>query len=415
MNAPGGHHEIRHPSEEDFPQFLKTGRAAFGMGVYPGDEDIHRPSFAPDRFHAAYDDGRMVGTIGSFELELTIPGGRVLPAAGLTWAGVLPTHRRTGVLRALMAAQIEQARAASLPLAILNASEGGIYGRFGFGPASSAIDFQVDSSRAAFARPADAPGRIRLVESEEAAGMMAGVYEQTRSLRAGMVSRPPYLWHDLLADPEWQRDGGTPFFFAVHETPAGVADGYLLYRTVPRWTSVGPEYELKVSENVSPDPAVRAALWHFATQVDLVTTVTTETAFPVDESLRWLFADPRTLRLTRLADDLWVRILDLPRALEARAYRAQGRLVLEIEDEDHPGDNGRFELAAGSAGSTVSPSVRDPDVVLGTAALATTYLGGVPFSRLAEAGMVRERHHGALALADLLFGTSAAPFCGTRF
>ena len=112
-----------------------------------------------------------MGCAGAFSLRTTVPGGAatgMVGTAGITTVGVLPTHRRQGITRQLMGRLLEQAHEREEPLASLFASQGAIYGRFGFGVATTLLDLDVLVERASFV-PSYAPhGRTRLLDRAEA-------------------------------------------------------------------------------------------------------------------------------------------------------------------------------------------------------------------------------------------------------
>jgi predicted acetyltransferase len=101
-----------------------------------------------DRMHAAFEDDVIIGGAGAFGFDFAVPGGS-LPCAGISVVGVYPTHRRRGVLRAMMDAQLLDVHERGEPLAALWASEETIYGRFGYGLASWCGEITVERFRAA--------------------------------------------------------------------------------------------------------------------------------------------------------------------------------------------------------------------------------------------------------------------------
>lgn len=203
-------------------------------------------------------------------------------------------------------------------------------------------------------------------------------------------------------------------FHAKHETVPGVADGYLSYRIREQWEGAIPLSHVLVVELIARDPGVYRALWDYALNTDLCRTISFSSG-RADEPLRWLLADPRRFRVDALSDYLWLRLLDAPRALAARAYGARGRLVLEVTDVFPTPSTSRFILSSGTAGAECAPTKATPDLALGIDSLGAAYLGGVPFAALATAGRVRELRPGALDRADAMFRTSTAPYCVTMF
>ncbi|HYT26449.1 MAG TPA: sterol carrier protein domain-containing protein, partial [Actinomycetota bacterium] len=221
-------------------------------------------------------------------------------------------------------------------------------------------------------------------------------------------------WQLHLPDPEWLRRGRGQRVDVVYEPGPGRVDGYATYGLRSRWTDNIPDSIAQVMELMAVTPEAAASLWRFCLDLDLTTTVELRNR-PLDEPLRWCLADPRRLRTTALSDFLWLRVLDLPAALAARGYAAEGQLVLEVSDPLLPDNDGRFRLDGGPGGGRCARTSFAPDVILDVAALGAAYLGGVRFSTLGRAGRVREGRPGALARADAMFASDPAPWCSTDF
>jgi len=409
--------EIRPPREEEFHAAVGVVCTAFGEQPTEEDERIYRLAFPLERALCAFEGGKMVATSTVLSMELTLPGGSAVPAGGLTWVGVLPTHRRRGIIRRLVAAQFADMVHRGEPVSTLLASEGNIYGRFGYGPATSVIGFSVEQPYAALAVPVEDPGRVILLDAEEAAAELPLIYENLRLLQPGAVSRSPGWWSEHLYDHPREREGGGGMFHAKHETVPGVADGYLSYRIREQWEGAIPLSHVLVVELMAGDPGVYRALWDYALNTDLCRTISFSSG-RADEPLRWLLADPRRFRVDALADYLWLRLLDVPRALAAREYGYPGRLVLEVTDAFPTPSTSSFILSsgpAGTGGAECAPTTATPDLALGMDSLGAAYLGGVSFAALAMAGRVRELSTGALERADAMFRTSTAPYCVTMF
>jgi predicted acetyltransferase len=298
-------------------------------------------------------------------------------------------------------------------MAVLLASEGLIYRRFGYGVATMWMTAELDRRHSAFLHPVTAGGRVRLVDEDAARKFLPDVFDRARRLQPGAVQRVDAWWPDQLFWREADERGAR--FAAVYEAPGGTLDGYVVYRVDRRWDHFGRN-TLVVEDLVSVSPGARAVLWRFVCDVDLIETIRV-LGMPVDDPLRWLLVDSRRLRVTRLADALWVRILDSETALELRGYAASGRLVLDVHDELRPdGDAvGRFALDAGPDGATATRTTSEADLVLDIADLGAAYLGGVTFSSLARAGLVEERTPGALARADAMFHCEPQPYAMTWF
>ena len=410
---------IRAPREEEFHAIFELACAAFGEQPTQEDEDAHRLGFPFDRALCAYEDGRMVATSAVYSQELTIPGDAAIPMGGVTWIATLPTHRRQGLLRQLMVAAFADMAARGEAVSGLGASEGNIYGRFGYGPAASVMSFSVDRPYAAFAVPVDdsIPRRLRLLAPEEAVVRLPALYESLRLSRAGAVSRPQSWWNAYLADPPSEREGAGHMLHVTHETISGVPDGYVSYGIKEAWEGSTALNTVRVVELLAADAQVYAALWRYVLNTDLCQTITYGRG-RVDEPLRWLLADPRRFKVHALTDFLWLRLLDVPRALAARAYRAEGELVLELRQSFPEPRESRLLLRTGPSrtpGADCAPTDGTPDLSLEAGSLAAAYLGGVTFTTLAGAGRVRELKTGACRLADAMFATETAPYSATEF
>lgn len=410
--------EIRPVSSDELIAYAHAGEAAFGYR--PTEQDIarNRSVFEADRSLAAFDGGQIVATAGAYSFDLTLPGGTSLPVPGVTWVGVLPSHRRRGILRAMMDRQLGDVRARGEALAILNASESTIYGHFGYGIASSALTWELDTRHAAFLRPPESTGRVRLIEHERALHeVFPALYDRVRRAQPGALSRTPAYWGALLDAPDTPVDGAGPRFYIAYESGEsgdGQVDGIAQYRLKRQWEMGLPASVLQVRDLFAATPAAYTALWRFLLDHDLVQTVRA-LGRPVDEPLRWLLTDSRRLRMLAVNDDLWVRLLDIPAALGARRYATPGAVVFAVADALRPENAGRYALDGGPEGAECRLTTAEADLALDVADLGAAYLGGVSFGTLARAARVEERTPGALARADALFASDPAPWCGTPF
>ena len=389
-----------------------TPLTAFGERFEPARFELDWTSVELDRTLAAFEGDKIVGTGRLYSLELTMPGGRLLPAAGVSWIGVLPTHRRRGILTAIKRTQLDDAAERGEQLAILYASESGIYRRFGYGVSTSSMSVSVERRHSAFLKPVPA-GRVRLVEEDDARKLFPEIFDRARRTQPGAVQRVDAWWPDefFWRDPN---EKGTRYY-CICESPDGNLDGYAAYRFEASWDN-DPNGTVHVTDLVTVSPAARAVLWRYLLDVDLVDTIKAWVV-PVDEPLRWLLRESRRMRVTRLGDSLWVRVLDAPAALSARTYATSGRVVFEVLDPIRPdaGAAGRVALDGGPDGAEARRTSDEPDLVLGVAELGGILLGGVRPSALARAGLVDERTPGALAVADAMFAVDPLPFSMTDF
>jgi predicted acetyltransferase len=361
-----------------------------------------------ERMHGAWDGGRVVGGAGAFPFQLTVPGGRI-PAAGVSVVGVLPTHRRRGVLTAMMRAQLDDCRARGEAVAYLWASEDRIYGRFGYGLASLTGEIDVARDRSEFAAPFEPFGATRLVPLAEAEAFVAPVWERVATDTPGMFARTPAWWQTrALADPEWRRGGGGELRCVVLEADGGPV-AYALYRITlafDRGVSTG---SVNVVEALGDSPRATRAIWRYLLDMDWVARVRGG-LLPLDHPLLLLAAEPRQLRFS-VRDGLWVRLVDVGAALSARTYAAPGSVVVDVADTFCPWNAGRWRVGDGGA----TRSTEEPDLRCDVTALGSVYLGGFTWAQLAQALRVEEIRPGALARADALFRTARAPWCPEIF
>jgi predicted acetyltransferase len=400
-----GYH-ISSPTKEELPEFLRLVDATFGGE--PTEEQIERWSrtHEPDRMIWVSDRDLKVAAAGAYSFQLTIPGGE-LPAAGVTAVGVLPSHRRRGILTQMMREQIDDVRRRNEPLAILWASEASIYGRFGYGLATLATKISVDRDRAVFRDRAEPVGVTRLVTLEEAADLLPGVYERVRVETPGMYARSHTWWEaGRLADPEQSRQGGGPLFCAVFELD-GAAEAYALYRLKGNWDEGVPNSTLVIREVMATSPVALREIWRFLLGVDLVARLETW-GVPPDYPLLLMLTEPRRLRMT-IGDALWLRLVDLQAALRARSFADEEAVVLDVRDAFCPWNEGAWSVP------DIERTDAEPDVRLDAGDLGSAYLGGISFAELARAGRIEELREGGIERADALFRTAVTPWCPEVF
>ncbi|MEU9657448.1 GNAT family N-acetyltransferase [Streptomyces chartreusis] len=405
--------EIRSTTDEDRDVFIDTVHAAFGRftetpieggGLWWSALELDRCLLA----RAA--DGRPVGTAAAHSFELTLPGEQLVPAAGVTAVGVLPSHRRQGVLSAMMRYQLAELRARGEILSVLLASEAPIYGRFGYGPATYTARLTVPRHQAALADPrarraADTAvsgsddGSIEVLRRAECDEILEAVYDRYRRAQPGALSRPHRWWALRAGQPPISP---APRYVAVHRDAHGVPDGYASY-------SIGEGNALTVDETIAADDGVFTALARFALGHDLVSRVVFKHV-PAEHPLRWQFADFRAGEVSGDTDWLWVRLLDVPRALTARGWFTDGELVLDVQDP-FLGERNRYLLTIRDGKADCVPTDRDPDLSLDVRDLGSIYLGGTAPSTLVRAGHIRAHRPDGAALADTLFRAERPPHC----
>lgn len=391
-------------------------RAAFApiwhyFGQLPPSEDAIKHFnrvIEPQRVHAGFDGDEVVSGSGAFPFDLTVPGGQV-KAAGITIVGVLPTHRRRGLLRAMMRSQIDAAHARREPVAVLWATEDTLYGRFGYGMASVGAEIDVPREHTApFAR-VDVPAVVRLVPLTEAEPLIAPIYQRVACATPGMFARTQAWWQDrLLVDHPWRRQGGGALQCAVLELeskPAAYAF-YRLNQAFERGSSTGHTF---VVEAMGDSPQATYAIWRFLFGIDLLARVKA-IFLPIDHPLLLSVAAPRRLNFL-VREGLWVRLIDVGAALTARGYASDDSIVIEVADEFCPWNAGRWRVSRGR----VERSEADADLACDVASLGCVYLGGFTFAQLERAVRVKELRAGAITRADAMFYSDRAPWCPELF
>ncbi|CAM5678791.1 putative UPF0256 protein ORF5 [Streptomyces afghaniensis 772] len=405
--------EIRSTTDEDLDVFVDTVHAAFGLfpetpveggGLWWSALDMDRCLLALTA------DGQPVGTAAAHPFELTLPGEAIVPTSGVTAVGVLPSHRRRGVLGTMMRHQLTEFRARGEFLSVLLASEAPIYGRFGYGPATYTQQLKVPRHRAALAAPrartvAGAPaagsdnGSVEVLRRAECGEILEEVYDRYRRAQPGALSRPHRWWALRAGQPPISP---APRYVAVHRDADGVPDGYASY-------SIDEAKTLTVDETIATDDTVYTALARFVLGHDLVAQVVFKHV-PPEHPLRWQLADFRAGQVSDEMDWLYVRLLDIPQALTARGWFTDGELVLDVDDP-FLGEHGRYLLTVQEGKADCIPTDREPDLSLDVRDLGSIYLGGTAPSTLVRAGHVLAHRPNAAPLADALFRADRPPHC----
>jgi predicted acetyltransferase len=388
------------------------GDAIFGIGQYFGarpDEDrLLRFSkvLEIERMHAAFEDGEVIGGAGAFAYDFSVPGG-TLPCAGVSVVGVYPTHRRRGVLRALMDAQLRDVHERGEPIAALWASEETIYGRFGYGLASWAGDAKIAREWGAFARPLERRGQVRFVTPEQALDLFPPIWETLRRERPGVFARTREWWElRTLRLPDEEK--ANPKRFIALDLD-GETQAYAIFRTHTDWEDGVSSTRTEVIEAIGSTPQATAELWRFLLDIDWTATFEAR-LLPPDHPLFLLLANPRRARY-RMGDGLWVRLVDIGAALSGRAYSGDGSIVFDVRDAACPWNEGRWKLEGGSAARTNDGA----EIALDVDALGSAYLGAVSFDQLRGALRLEELVDGAVQRADALFGWRPLPWCPEIF
>ncbi len=404
-------YSLRTATADDWPAIDAVLMTAFNEEAEEDASEVERAVFEPDRTVLAVRDDEIVGVSSAFTRDLTVPGG-VLPASHVTMVSVGATHRRRGLLTRMIDKLHADALALGEPIAVLWASEGSIYQRFGYGHAARRVSIETKTSGLVFRDPPQADqGELRAVPADSVAEFRK-IFEQVVADRPGWTNRDDRWWNYVVADPKSRRGGMTSLRALLHDGPNGT-DGYLLWRVKGDWDGAGPNGMTSIRELVATNPVAYRALYDFAMHVDLSRNIRQWSA-ATDEPIQYLLTDPRRLEM-RMVDALWVRILDVPKALSGRRYAAPVDVVIEVTDKHIATNAGRFRLVADQNSATCTPTEAPADIALPVQALGTVYLGDASLATLAAAGLVREVRAGTLQPAAIAFGWHRAPSATETF
>ena len=397
-------------------RYLELNTVAFGGVPSPPtveDEELHGRLHDRSREFAALDGNRVVGGLFTYDLGLTLPGGAVVPAAGLAGVAVDAGSLGQGWLHRIMDAHLADARDRGEAVSLLTSSESGLYRRYGYGWASSYAVFEADAAESRLEHEVP-DGRLELVTDPVAARSLAAeAYRRVANVRAGTTSRSD-AWWEVVYGPERTWIGGGPQLTVLHRDGDGAPDGYLLYvadLAGGGWHGV-PGGTVQVRELLGASAEVELALWDRATRVPLTRRVRWELA-PVDTPVRWRMRDPRQLRTIAWRDMLWLRVLDAAALLERRSYEVDGRVAFEVHAPGGDPVGGTWTLAVSDGVGQLSPGGR-PELSLDAASLGSVALGGIGVGELSAAGRVTGDRAAVARLAALL-RTPVQPFSLSRF
>ncbi|MET9961076.1 GNAT family N-acetyltransferase [Streptomyces sp. NPDC006326] len=411
--------DVRPIAESELPEWLRALNTGFLTPAKVTDSDIAQRAKYTDlaRLQGAFDPGtgRCVATLRSFAQELTVPGGAAVAADAISNVTVSPTHRRQGLLSRMLTAELAAAAARGDVVSTLIAAEYPIYGRYGYGPATSLSEWEIEVPRTGldprWSGPADG-GRIEMADEAEVRRVGPALHERLRAAVHGVVDRDTRWWNLATGLEEMSHRPYQASFHAVYRTASGEVAGLVAYTADDHWSDAKlPQNTVQVKQLIAVSPEAERALWQFLCSIDWVLKVRTGYRAP-DDLVTQLLPNPRAARLVTASDFLWVRVLDVVRALRARTYAVPGVLVLDVADPAGPA-GGRYRLDAGTGECTRTGE--PADLRLDVAALGSLYLGDESAVRLGALGRVTEERAGALALADAVFRTARRPWCPDVF
>lgn len=403
--------EVRTIDAVDIDQWVQCMGTGFLKPLPEGFGSYELDLIDLSRTWGAYDRGRVVGTLRSFGTPFTVPGPAELEASALTNVTVAPTHRRQGLLTAMITGDLHDAVERGDPLSVLLAAEYRIYGRFGYGPAIEGARYSVDTDICEF--PRSAVGSVELVDEGTMRKEAPPIYERFRASQPGSISRPDSWWDRVLHQVEVP--GAKPWngFLALYRSPAGEPAGYVRYQAEQKWEDMRPRAVLTVDDLVATTTDAYNRLWEFCCNVDLVAQVNAADR-PIDEPLVWSLVDGRALRQTARFDFVWVRILHVAAALSGRRYAREGRVVIEVVDPMGLA-GGRYVLHGGPGEASCTITDEAPELTVPVDVLGSLYMGGVSLRQLSVGGRVDEHVPGSLDRADAMFRWGTTPWCSTWF
>jgi predicted acetyltransferase len=403
------------------PDELPAWFEAFGTAFYIWASDPHasaearRATMDLDRALAAFEGGAIVGTYRSFTTRLTVPGGARLPADAVSAVSVRPTHRRQGLLTRMLSEDLWRAVDRGEVVSVLIAAEWPIYGRFGYGPATWQAKWSLRTRASAFrAAPI---GNVQVVDTLTARSLLPAIYDAYAMAQPGEIERPDHRWDyelglvEVPGRPKWKGQ------VVIHRSDAGAPDGYARFHGEENWVDMYPEHRMLLDELHGATLEVDVDLWRHLAQMDLTASIQAEVRRE-HEPMQWALADARAAQVSGTADFLWVRILDVERALAARRYERDGDLVIEVVDRlvDREGPAaGRYRLTVRDGAGTCARTNAKPHLTVDVRSLGAALLGGTRLVDATRADGATEHRPGALLEADAIFRTADPPWCSTWF
>ena len=392
---------VRPGAAEDYEEL----QALFGAAMMfePSGNELGRRLFEPGRALVATDGAEVIGTTRALTRDLSVPGA-VVPAAHVTGVGVQATHRRRGVMSELITRQLREVPEA---IAVLWASEPGIYGRFGYGAAAWGTSYDIDLHRVGPPSVRTRPGELGELTADDALKQLPPLLLSLQDRRPGVSGRSELGWQRHLEDKKEERGSRTARRILVHHDEADAVDGYALWRGKMNWEPTGPANQVVLEELVALEPAAYRALWNYLLTLDLAATLEFGHA-AMDEPLQQLITTPTALD-RRVNESLWLRVTDVVRALEQRRYAVAVDVVLDVSDDLVPANAGRFRLTADGPAVKCDRTDDPADLSLSVTELGAAYLGGRALAEFAATGRITEQTPGALNTATAAFAWPVAP------
>ena len=396
--------EVRPIKETEIREWMNANATGFGEHHDEDEMESRLARLVLDRTLGIFEHNRIVGTAGSFMLDMQVPG-NTLPVGCISSVTVMPTHRRRGMLTRMMDYQLKDLHDREEPLSGLYASEGLIYRRFGFGIATQGYVCTVRQHATLAHRP-EPTGQIKFISPDEAWNVFPPIFDRIWRNRQGMMSRDNRRWHRRLYEKN------RSYFHAVYQA-GNSQDGYVLYRIDQK------ESKVDIYELIAATDEAYGELWSFCLGIDNMKTTSVagpppQAGRPFDDPLPWMLADPRDIS-RRPIDGIWLKLVDVRSALSNRIYSADGSLIIEVHDPFCEWNEGRWTIDGGIEGARCETTRAKPNLIMDVSDLASIYLGGVKVRTLVEAGRIEAKDTKSVILADAMFSTEHEPWCAEEF
>ena len=401
--------QIRIITSNEFKKFIGIARKA--LSFLPSFEELEKcwRLFESNKCYAAFDGTQMIATMGSYDLNMIVPGNSV-KTTGVGVVSVLPTHRRQGLLRRLMAQFLIDTHEQNVSLSALWASESPIYSRFGYGSASNLVNMSLPKPYAIMQEDIDIIGAMRYVNLDEALDILPAIYSNAIKCRPGMLARQHNWWQDRILSITVATHRGSPPHHRVIHLGENGPDGYVLYK-IHHGTGIN-NAKVEVLELIGGHPKVEKALWQYLFGIDLIGTIQASNR-PVDDPLNWWLMHPDRIQ-RNTSGAFWLRLIDVQAALNKRRYLHDGSICFRCVDPICRWNEGVYHLEVADGIGQCSRSKSPPELEMPAHALGSVYLGGWHFQELAHAGIISAPQKLTQRL-DSMFGWHFLPWCNDEF
>lgn len=359
------------------------------------------------RLRAVYDPERGFGLadepIATFtSWSATINTGTGLyPIDLISDVTVQASHRRQGLMRSLMTRDLRDAKDRGELFATLTAADALLYGRFGFGVATTERTLEVETdSRFSMARPSN--GTVVFAKPSEITELRKELFEQFHAESFFSIERPSYYWQ---ADFEFQQSKPRDDRAIVHLDGQGNPDGAAVFTNTTT--------EVTIHDLLSRDTGAELEMLQFLAQLEGPTKLIWKHCYDPRHPLPWALSDRRLVHTTQEADGVWARIVDVAGALEARSFEHDGEVAFEVVDPIDD-QSGNYQLRVTGGVAEVKPATGSPKVQVQLAALASLYSAIQGANELAVTGVISGPADEVAAL-DRIFARSKPGVCAVKF